>query len=212
MTDSGEEGKEGAPQAAPAAETANDPVAFAEEEVQVAVAEPAKEPDPLEVAKAEAAKFREQLLRTAADFDNFRKRARREVDEASRKGLEKSLKELLPVFDNLERATVSAEQAPDVKSVADGLKMVGRQFNSTLEKLQVKRIEAVGLPFDPTQHEAIQHVESAEHAAGVVTHEVQAGYLIGEVLLRAALVVVSKGPPAGSDEAAAASAPEGEAN
>jgi molecular chaperone GrpE len=216
MTDSADETKEGTPEAAPAAATETaEAVAFAEEEVQKD-AEPAKEPDPLEVAKAESAKFREQLLRTAADFDNFRKRARREVDEASRKGLEKALKELLPVFDNLERATVSAEQAPDVKSVADGLKMVGRQFTTTLEKLQVKRIQAVGVPFDPTQHEAIQHVESTEHAAGVVTHEVQAGYLIGDVLLRAAMVVVSKGGPATSEPSESASdgaaSPEGEAN
>jgi molecular chaperone GrpE len=221
MTDSAEETNEGAPEAPPKTETAGEPVAFAEEEVRGEVAEPAKEPDPLEVAKAESAKFREQLLRTAADFDNFRKRARREVDEAARKGLEKALKELLPVFDNLERATVSAEQAPDVKSVADGLKMVGRQFTSTLEKLQVKRIQAVGTPFDPTQHEAIQHVESTEHAAGVVTNEVQAGYLVGEVLLRAAMVVVSKGPPAAAagsadgvpDEGTGAAPPaDGEAN
>lgn len=221
MTDSAEETEKNknAPEAAPAAETAGGPVAFAEAEVQAEVEDPKKEPDPLEVAKAEAAKFREQLLRTAADFDNFRKRARREAEDATRKGLEKSLKELLPVFDNLERAAISAEQAPDVKSVADGLKMIGRQFTSTLEKLQVKRIQAVGAPFDPTQHEAIQHVESAEHAAGVVTHEVQAGYLVGDVLLRAAMVVVSKGPPAAApaaepaaEEPAETPPPEGEAN
>ena len=156
-------------------------------------AEPEPELDPLEVAKAEAAKFREQLLRTAADFDNFRKRSRREQDDATRRGKESALKELLPVFDNLERATASAETAPDTKSVADGLKMIGRQFVNTLDKMNIKRIATVGMPFDPALHEAIQHV-SSEHPAGVIAIEVQAGYLIGDHLLRAALVAVSKGP------------------
>jgi molecular chaperone GrpE len=59
----------------------------------------------------------------------------------------------------------------------------------------IKRVQTVGHPFDPSQHEAIQHVESAEHPPGVITAEVQAGYLLGEQLLRAAMVVVSKGPP-----------------
>lgn len=182
------------------AAAAGDTVSFAEEDVQTEPKDAPPPPDPLEVAKAEAAKYRDQLLRTAADFDNFRKRSRKEVDDATRKGTEKALKELLPVFDNLERATASAEAAPDVKSVADGLRMVGKQFSTTLDKLQVRRIAAVGVPFDPMLHEAIQHVESAEHAAGVITHEVQAGYTIGDVLLRAAMVVVSKGPAAPTAE------------
>ena len=96
----------------------SDDVAFAEEEVQAGTLE-VREPDPLEVAKAEAAKYREQLLRTAADFENFRKRTRREVDDATRKGKEQALKDLLPVFDNVERAIASSEAAPDVKSVLE---------------------------------------------------------------------------------------------
>ncbi|MFO0617345.1 MAG: nucleotide exchange factor GrpE [Polyangiaceae bacterium] len=165
-------------------------------------------PDPLEVAKAEAQKYREQLLRTAADFDNYRKRARREQEDAQRRGKELTLKELLPVFDNLERATASAETAPDVKSVADGLRMVGRQFTSTLERIGIKRIPTVGQPFDPALHEAIQHIESTEHPAGVIAAEVQAGYMLNEHLVRAALVAVSKGPAAKEAEAAAAPAAE----
>ncbi len=163
-------------------------------------------PDPLEVAKAEAQKFREQLLRTAADFDNYRKRARREQEDAQRRGKETTLKELLPVFDNLERATASAETAPDVKSVADGLRMVGRQFTSTLERIGIKRIPTVGQPFDPSLHEAIQHIESAEHPAGVIAAEVQAGYMLNEHLVRAALVAVSKGVAAPADAAPPADA------
>ncbi len=185
---------------APADASAGAPVVeFAEPEL----AKVETPPDPLEVAKAEAAKYREQLLRTAADFDNFRKRSRREAEEAQRRGIEKALKELLPVFDNLERATAVAATAPDVKSVADGLSMIGRQFTSTLEKLGIKRINAVGQAFDPALHEAIQHVDSAEHPAGVIAVEVQAGYMLGDYLLRAALVAVSKGAPAAPADAAA---------
>jgi molecular chaperone GrpE len=157
--------------------------------------------DPLEQAKAEAAKYREQLLRTAADFDNFRKRSRREQEDALRRGKESTLKDLLPVFDNLERATQSAESAPDVKAVAEGLKMVGRQFSSTLERMGITRVPTVGAGFDPSLHEAIQHAESTEHPAGVITAEVQPGYKFAEHLIRAALVVVSKGPPAAADAA-----------
>jgi molecular chaperone GrpE len=153
--------------------------------------------DPTAEAKAEAARLRDQLLRTAADFDNFRKRTRRELEDAARRGKESALKELLPVFDNLERAAAHAEGAPDLKSVSDGLRMVMKQFESTLDKLGVKRIQAVGAPFDPAVHEAIQHLESAEHPAGTVLNEVLGGYTIGDHLLRAAMVVVSKGPPAG---------------
>lgn len=152
-------------------------------------------------AHAEAARLRDQLLRTAADFDNFRKRARREESDATRRGREGLLKDLLPVFDNLERAVQHAEGAQDVKAVADGLRMVLKQFVDTLDRAGIKRVATVGHPFDPTKHEAIQHLASAEHPAGVVMAEVQPGYAIGDYLARAALVVVSKGPPE-SDPAA----------
>ena len=157
---------------------------------------PTSEPpkDPLEVAKADAQKYRDQLLRTAADFDNFRKRARREAEDAQRRGRENLLKELLPVFDNLERAATSAEVAPDIKSVAEGIRMVLRQFSSTLDRVGIQRVATVGKPFDPGLHEAIQHIESTEHEAGLIAAEVQPGYQAGEYLVRAALVVVSKGP------------------
>jgi molecular chaperone GrpE len=148
-----------------------------------------------ETQKDEVARLRDQLLRTAADFDNFRKRSRREQDDAHRRGRQEVIKDLLPVFDNLERAAVSAEGAPDVKAVSDGLRIVLRQFVDTLGKLGVKRIPTVGQPFDPAVHEAIQHLASADQPAGVILAEVQPGYSIGDHLVRAAMVVVSKGLP-----------------
>ncbi|WP_437927653.1 nucleotide exchange factor GrpE [Sorangium sp. So ce291] len=176
-------------------------------EAQAERAEPAEQraatpEDKLGEVQAEAARMREQLLRTAADFDNFRKRSRREVEEAQRRGRESILKDLLPVFDNLERAASHAESAPDAKSVAEGVRIVAKQFVDTLERMGIKRIAAVGKPFDPSVHEAIQQIESTEHPAGVVIAEVQPGYMLGDYLIRAAMVVVSKGSPGESTSTA----------
>lgn len=179
----------GAPSTPPPAETksAEKPV---DKPVDKAEATPEQK---LTEAQAEVARVRDQLLRTAADFDNFRKRARREEADATRRGREGLLKDLLPVFDNLERAVQHAEGAQDVKAVADGLRMVLKQFVDTLDRSGIKRVATVGQPFDPTKHEAIQHLPSPQHPAGVIMAEVQPGYVIGDYLVRAALVVVSKG-------------------
>jgi len=149
-------------------------------------------PSELEKAQDEAAKFKDMLVRTTADFDNFRKRTRRELDDARRGGREDLLKELLPVFDNLERAIQSAQKATDVKAVADGLGMVLKQFENTLSRTGIQRVPTIGSMFDPSQHEAIQQMETDEHPPGTVVAEVQPGYKEGERLVRAAMVVVAK--------------------
>ena len=151
--------------------------------------------DPLEAAKNEVQRLREQLLRTAADFDNHRKRVRRETDDAERRAREDLLRDLLPVFDNLERATQHAGQASDVKSLADGISMVLRLFQDTLGRMGIERIQAVGEPFDPALHEAVQQMETTAHPPGSVAAEVQAGYRLGDRLVRPAMVVVAKPPP-----------------
>ena len=165
-------------------------------------AAPAPEPpkDPLAEANAQIAKVRDQLLRTAADFDNYRKRARKDVDDAHKKGTEELLKTLLPVFDNLERAMVVADQATDVKAIADGVKMVLKQFTETLGRVGIKRVSGLGTAFDPTVHEAVQQVETSDAGPGTVIAEVQPGYLMGDRLVRAALVVVAKAPSAAKPE------------
>ncbi|MBX3185785.1 MAG: nucleotide exchange factor GrpE [Labilithrix sp.] len=149
-------------------------------------------PDPVAEAKAEAARFKDQWVRSAADFDNFRKRTRRELEDNRKAGREELLKDLLPVFDNLERAIASADRATDVKPVAEGLKMVLRQFVDTLGRSGITKVKTAGADFDPSVHEAIQQVETDEHAPGVVIAEVQPGYLQGDRLVRAAMVVVAK--------------------
>jgi len=148
--------------------------------------------EPLAQAQEEVARLKDAWLRTAADFDNFRKRTRRELEDARRSGREDLLRVLLPIFDNLERAIQSAQRTSDVRAMADGLKMVDRQFVDALGREGISRVPTVGHAFDPSLHEAIQQVETSDHPAGTVLAEVQPGYLQGDRLLRAAMVVVAK--------------------
>jgi len=144
----------------------------------------------------EVARLKDQLLRVAADFDNYRKRSRREIADTERIAREELLRELLRVFDNLDRAGQHASQASDVQSLADGIQMVLNQFTEVLQRLGVSRIEAVGQPFDPSVHEAVQQVETPEFPAGCIAAEVLAGYRYGERLVRPSMVVVAKAPSA----------------
>lgn len=148
--------------------------------------------DPVQEAQSEAARLKDALVRTTADFDNFRKRTRREFEEARRNGREDLLRALLPVFDNLERAIQSAQRTSDVKAMTEGLSLVQRQFVEALGREGIARISTVGRAFDPSVHEAIQQVETNEHSAGTVIAEVQPGYTQGDRLLRAAMVVVAR--------------------
>ncbi len=174
------------------------------------------EPSPLETAESELAATKEKLLRMAADFDNFRKRARRESEEALKKGREGLLKDLLPVFDNIERAASHAESStgenPEAewKGLVDGIELVIRQFRDTLGRSGIERVNAIGQAFDPGLHEAIQHLETNDFEPGQVAAEVQAGYREGDRLVRPALVVVAKAAPAAAAEDASDSQSESE--
>ena len=150
------------------------------------------DPDTDATQKAEIARLKDQLLRTLADFDNFRKRSRREISEAERIARDELLRELLPVFDNLERASQHAVGSSDIQSLADGIQMVMRQFLETLAKLGVERVVTVGQPFDPAVHEAVQQVDSADLPPGSVAQELLAGYHVGDRLIRPAMVVVAR--------------------
>lgn len=156
----------------------------------------------LEAEKAQLAKEKQdtwdRLLRTTADLDNVRKRTRREIDDARTEARSKVLREMLPVIDNLERAVEHAESSQvgtGVASLIEGVKLVLRQFAQALERSDVTPVEAVGKPFDPNMHEAISQIETTEHAPGSVVQALQKGYMIGNRLLRPALVVVAKAPP-----------------
>ncbi len=184
VTDNGADPQNGAADAAP--NSADEPVPAA----------PSSPPeDPLARAQAEAARLKDQLLRLAADFDNYKKRSRKEMEDIGKSARESVLRDLLPVFDNLERATSHASEATDVKALADGISMVTRQFLDTLGKLGIERVPALGLPFDPAVHEAVQHLGATQHAPGTVAMELQAGYRMGNRVIRPAMVVVAKPAP-----------------
>lgn len=151
-------------------------------------------PDPVAAITAERDKMKDQLLRALADFDNFRKRSRRDIDDAKKRGQEEILRELLPVFDNLERASAYARSATDTKAIAEGVEMVLKLFLDTVTRLGGTRVQSVGTPFDPNMHEAIQQMDSDEYAAGIIVQEHVCAYEYNGRLLRPAMVVVSKGP------------------
>lgn len=154
--------------------------------------EAAAEPSDLEKAHAERDRMRDQLLRIAADFDNFKKRSRKEIEEVRRRAIEDTLREILPVIDNLERASEAMAGATDVSAVSDGVRMVLRGFDEVADRLGLKRVPTVGNLFDPTCHDAMQQEETDDHAPGTIVNEVVPGYVLGERLLRPAMVVVAK--------------------
>ena len=104
------------------------------------------------------------------------------------------MRDLLPVFDNLERAVTSITPTSDVKSVVDGIRMVLKLFEDSAERAGLVRVKSVGERFDPAQHEAIQQLETAEQPPGTIVREVVAGYRFGERLVRPAMVVVARKP------------------
>ena len=156
--------------------------------------EEADAPVPTEREKltAERDKFRDQLLRTAANFDNFRKRSRRDLEDATRRTREDVLRELLPIIDNLERASHALDSATEVETVIEGVNMVLRGFEDTANRLQLKRVNSVGERFDPAMHDAMQQQETDEHPPGTIVAEIVPGYTLADRLLRPAMVVVAR--------------------
>ena len=152
------------------------------------------EVDPLEEARAEAARYKDQLLRTAADLENYRKRARRDVEDAARRAKEDVLGQVLPIIDNLERAVQAAEGAQDVAAVVQGVEMVLASFQDAAEGMGLERVATTGERFDPNVHDAIQQLPSADHEPGTIMAEVASGWKLGPKLIRPAMVVVAKSP------------------
>lgn len=146
---------------------------------------------------AERDEIKDRMLRIAADFENWKKRARKEQTDAVAQAREAVLRDMLEVADNLERAstqTAAGNGVVDGAAVLKGVSLVLRLFQQKLERYEVKPFPAAGQPFDPHLHEAISRVESAEVPAGSVAAELQKGYKVGERLLRPAMVSVSTGP------------------
>lgn len=143
----------------------------------------------LEEAQARAVENLDGWQRAQAEFINYKNRVQRdrEMDYASMKG--DIFKKVLPVLDDLERALANR---PAGDSWADGMELIARKFQSVLEAEGVKRIEAAGQPFDPNLHEAISSEPSDEVESGHVIEVVQNGYMLGERIIRPAMVRVAQ--------------------
>jgi molecular chaperone GrpE len=139
----------------------------------------------------------ERMLRAAADLENYKKRAQREKEEVQKFGVEKLLKDLLPVLDNLDRALAAA---PPGDPLAAGVGLVRTSFEQVLSKYGVKGFSAVGQPFDPAQHEALMQVPTAEQPPGTVVVEHARGFTLHDRLVRPALVGVAVAPPKADPE------------
>ena len=152
--------------------------------------------------EAEKAEYKDRMLRIAAEFDNYKKRMRKDISDHEERAREAVLRDFLEIADNLERAVGSWKEGgeKDIKSVQNGVDLVLRLFKSKLERYSVTAIEAKGQPFDPRIHDAISQTPSAEATPGTVLHELQRGYRVGEKLLRPAVVVVAAAPPAPPSE------------
>ncbi|WP_141506092.1 nucleotide exchange factor GrpE [Paenibacillus luteus] len=139
----------------------------------------------------QAEESQQRLLRTQADFDNFRRRTLKEKEELGQYASMKLIGQLLPVVDNFERAVAAASVNGDFESLAKGVDMIFRQLEQTLEQEGLKAMNVVGEPFNPDFHQAIMQVDSDEHEEGIIVEEVQKGYILKEKVLRPAMVKVS---------------------
>lgn len=142
--------------------------------------------------EAERDDYKNRLMRTAADLENFRKRAAREREDMRKYGIDRMIMEILPALDNLERALEHAEKNESSANITEGVRMVARQFLGALEKHGVNQFDARGEMFDPQRHEAIQQLETSEFETGRIVEQYQRGYFLHDRLLRPALVAVAK--------------------
>ncbi|MGD9480013.1 nucleotide exchange factor GrpE [Shinella sp. G-2] len=162
------------------------------------------EPDPVDALRAENADLRDRYLRLAAEMDNLRRRTERDVKDAKSYSVAGFARDMLAVSDNLRRALdaipAEAKETGDagLTALAEGVEMTERSMLAALERHGVRKIEPMGEKFDPNFHQAMFEVPNAEIANNTVVQVVQAGFVIGERVLRPAMVGVSKGGPKAS--------------
>jgi molecular chaperone GrpE len=165
--------------------------------------EPAVEaaPDRVAALEAEVADLKNKLLRTLADMENLRRRTEREMADTRQYAVANFARDVLNVGDNLRRAidAVPAEvrdgSDPALSALLEGVEVTERGLAQTLQKFGVRQMEPKGQKFDPTQHQAMFEIDDKERPSGTVAEVVQAGYAIGDRVLRPAMVGITKGGP-----------------
>lgn len=199
--------KEEKQQAAPAADEIKEEVKTGEPEIEAKEAdgkkpeaETAEEEKPVEKKgkdkkeekkpdlKAEMDALNDKYLRICAEYDNFRKRSQKEKDSLYGDVKAETLKKFLPVYDNLVRALA---QSTEDEAYRRGVEMIMNQFNVTMEKLGVTEIECLGKKFDPAFHNAVMHVEDEEKGENEIVEVFQKGFMMGDKVIRFAMVKVA---------------------
>jgi molecular chaperone GrpE len=166
-------------------------------------------PKPSTSLDRELAETKDRLLRTLAEMENLRRRTEREVADARTYGITAFARDILTVADNMHRALhaldeeLRAKADSALKALLDGVELTERELMNALEKHGVTRIDPQGQKFDPNRHQAMYEVEDASVPNATVAQVIQAGYLIGERVLRPAMVAVSKGGPKTAPQPAA---------
>ncbi|HEX3889279.1 MAG TPA: nucleotide exchange factor GrpE [Verrucomicrobiae bacterium] len=164
------------------------------------VAVPTKTEQKIADLEEQVAKAKDNWIRTAADFENFKKRAARERTEATQFANAALLQKLLPILDNFEMAQVAAQsaQGDSLESLQSGVAMIQQQLKTILADSGLEEINAGGKLFDPTLHEAVSQQETAEVPENHVLQQIRKGYKLRDRLLRPAAVIVAKNPAANS--------------
>ena len=171
------------------------------EEKNDAAGDPLKETQAeLETAKQETKETYDRFLRVSAEFENYKKRSAREMDDFRKYANQSLIKEMLAVVDNLERALNSSNgSSSNDKCMADGVNLTLKEILKVFEKFNVKPIESIGQPFDPTFHQAMMQEETDEHPENTIITELQKGYMIHDRLLRPSMVVVAAAKAEGKE-------------
>jgi molecular chaperone GrpE len=161
-------------------------------------------PKPSTALDRDLADMKDRLLRTLAEMENLRKRTEREVADARLYGISAFARDIVAVADNMHRALHALDEGlratadSGLKALVDGVELTERELMNALDKHGVKKIEPLGQKFDPNRHQAMFEVEDASVPSGNVVQVMQSGYMIGDRVLRPALVAVSKGGPKAS--------------
>jgi molecular chaperone GrpE len=142
----------------------------------------------------------DRYLRLAAEFENYKKRSQKDLDDYRKYATERLLKELLPVLDNLQRALQHGRQSGTTEGVLQGVELTSKQYQEILSRFGVRPIPTVGLPFDPNVHQAVAMVKAKGQKPNTIVEEYEKGYYLNDRVLRPAMVTVAE---SGRNEASA---------
>ena len=145
----------------------------------------------VEEVKKDETDWQDKYLRLMAEFDNYKKRTQREKERLYNDSIADAFEKMLPVLDTLQRALATEVTSDEAKSVYDGIVAINKQFEDIMAQAGVKKIDAVGMEFDPMFHNAVMHIDDDNVGTNIVVEEFAAGYTLGERVIRHSMVKVA---------------------